>query len=96
MENTESQAAFFEMEVMSMDRTIFWLNAPEGSNSIISGTYKTDKPKIKVPVHSKKRISDTVVGVVVLFVLSPFLIIVSALVFASSIRSVVLNQEQRS
>ncbi|MBN1791521.1 MAG: hypothetical protein JW830_13550 [Bacteroidales bacterium] len=96
MKNIESQAAFFEMEGMSMDRTISWLNTPQGSNSIISGTYITGNPKIKVPVHSKKRISDTVVGVVVLFVLSPFLIIVSALVFASSIRSVVLNQEQRS
>lgn len=66
MENTESQAAFFEMGGMSID------------------------------IPSKKRISDTVVGVIVLFVLSPVLIIVSALVFAASIRSVVLNQEQRS
>ena len=96
MENTESQAAFFEMRGMSIDRTISWLNVPQGSNSFISGTCKTDNPNIKVPVHSKKRISDTVVGVIVLFVLSPFLIIVSALVFAASIRTVVLNQEQRS
>ena len=66
MENTESQAAFFEMRGMSID------------------------------VHSKKRISDTVVGVIVLFVLSPLLIIISALVFAASIRSVVLKQVQRS
>ena len=51
---------------------------------------------MSIDVHSKKRISDTVVGVLVLFVLSPFLIIVSALVFAASIRSVVINQEQGS
>jgi len=94
MENKVSKATIFALGGMNIESAIAYLEVPEQAKAIITGIGTAGKSEKKVGVYSIKHISEIIIAVIVLFILSPFLILVSTLVFASAIRSVLLNQEQ--
>jgi lipopolysaccharide/colanic/teichoic acid biosynthesis glycosyltransferase len=94
MDNLESKAAIFALGGMSIGNAIVLLDASEGGRKNDTATNETGGKEKILFINSIKHICDIIFVVIVLFMISPLLIIVFIKVFATFIYSILFSQEQ--
>ena len=92
--NIESKAAIFALGGVDIGNATAWLEVTGITRTKVTGTHKSNDKEGRLQAHYAKNVPRIAFAAVVMILLSPFLIIVSFFIFASSIRAVLINKEQ--
>ena len=94
MENIESRAVIFANGGMDIGKATALLDAIGNIGTIAIDSHITNGRKEELPAYSIKHFPRILAAIIAIVILSPFLIVISLFIFASSIGSVLFNKER--